>query len=158
MARSERYHRFVNRRGSSVTLTVYSGDADCPCMTSQSGDSNIKEYNPQWHEDFPLAAACNGTGKITNKVTTETALKAIITNDSEVLSKYFGEPGKESFGKRRKDFDAILIGAAENGIKFDLLAASLYTHKLTEGSSVFLITDVYDLMDVCQIAALKRMS
>lgn len=149
MTKENRHLKMLAKRGYDATITKITGDS-CPCLASRDG-----EYNAIWHDDYPLAEDCEGSG-IINRTKTTTNIKSHFTNDQESLSYYLNSEDKEVIGRRDR-IDLIMFGAVKTSdySKFDLSTLDEQSDYITYNSINYSLKDLFEL-ESCQIAVLEK--
>ena len=139
---------------STITLTVVTGD-QCPCMISR--DANNPTYSEQWHRDNSGEDDCQGTGLI-NSSTADTTLKCIlgtwgiISNSIPGAKKVLTEIGEvnttDLFGYGFVNTSTLAFTS--------LLSYTEYNAYITYSSVEYNIKDVFEVMNIGEVARFSR--
>ena len=128
--------------GQSASLVTIAGDA-CPCMAF----GHPGEYSAAWHRLNSEEDDCNGTGIVSEELTT-TGIKAyIFPAGAAVGNRQMVQEVLEAIGEVLKD-DLLLYGSANSttGAFVSLTSVSQEEDYIIYNSKYYTVHSVYELM------------
>lgn len=146
--------------GASATLVYYAGETDCPCKTHRDS-SRPAMTSREYHDLYPAATNCNGTGKI-GGTRTSVSIKSFIGPISLLSFKSLKFPIKlNDPGLIDMDADFLMSGALNVATSafVDLAAVKSPTTTVTWDGKTFKIKHVFDVpvtTNVFDLALLKE--